>query len=102
MPYPDFDQLEFSFEGQAHPYFKAGSGPAVIVIHESPGLYPGVAAFGRRLVEAGYTVYMPSLVGTPGRDISVLYGVETLARACVIWWGGGRPPRAGRASADIP
>jgi len=48
----------------------AGAGPAVIVVHEMPGLHPGVVDFGRRLVHAGFTAYLPSLFGTPGRAYS--------------------------------
>ena len=46
--------------------YRAGSGPAVIVVHELPGLHPGVIAFGQRLVDAGYTVYLPALFGRAG------------------------------------
>ena len=40
--------------------------PGVIVIHEIPGITPAVAAFGQEVVDAGYTVVMPSLFGTDG------------------------------------
>ena len=46
--------------------YKRGSGPAVIVIHEMPGLHPLVVRFADRIVEAGMTVYMPVLFGDPG------------------------------------
>jgi len=55
----------------------------VIVIHEIPGLHPGVVAFGRRLIAAGMTVYMPSLFGDPGREVSGGYTLASIARACV-------------------
>jgi dienelactone hydrolase len=82
--YPDFQPLELTFDGETRTVFRRGTGPAVIVIHEAPGLYPAVAAFGRRVVDEGFTVYMPSLVGTPGRPMSVPYAVSTIARACVM------------------
>jgi dienelactone hydrolase len=50
--------------------YRAGVGPAVIVIHEIPGIHPGMLAFARRLLEAGYTVYLPSLFGRPGQPAS--------------------------------
>jgi len=81
--YPDFDQFEFDSNGLSRTVFKAGTGPAVVVMHEAPGLYPGVAEFGRKVVAAGFTVYMPSLIGTPGRELTVPYSIETLGRACV-------------------
>ncbi len=64
--------------------WRAGTGPAVIVIHEMPGLHPGVVAFARRLVEAGFTAYLPSLFGTPGRPFSRgAYMTRTLLSNCV-------------------
>ncbi len=81
--YPDYQQLEMMFDGVTRTVFKAGSGPAVIVMHEVPGLYPGVADFGRRVVKAGFTVYLPSLIGTPGKPMGLRYSASTLVRACI-------------------
>lgn len=78
-----FDRAEFVHDRISHHYYRAGAGPAVIVIHEIPGLHPGVAAFGRRLIAAGMTVYLPSLFGEPGREVSAGYLVGAMARACV-------------------
>lgn len=83
MPYSDFEELQLTFDGETRAVFKAGEGSAIIVIHEAPGLYPEVVQFGRRLIKAGFTVYMPSLIGEPGRDISFPYAVETIVKACV-------------------
>ena len=82
-PYPDLVREEVTYEGVTRTVFRGGAGPAVIVIHEVPGLYPEVVAFGRRLIEAGFTVYLPSLFGTPGKPFGSLYTIGALARACV-------------------
>ncbi len=82
-PYPDLAREDVTYEGVTRTVFRGGSGPAVIVIHEVPGLYPAVVAFGRRLIAAGFTVYLPSLLGTPGRQMGVAYSLGSLARACV-------------------
>ena len=82
-PYPDFERHELTFGGETREVFVAGAGPAVIVMHEVPGLYPGIAAFGRKVIAAGFTVYMPSLLGTPGKPLSTAYNAEGIARACV-------------------
>ncbi|OLB79294.1 MAG: dienelactone hydrolase [Actinobacteria bacterium 13_2_20CM_2_71_6] len=64
--------------------WRGGTGPAVIVIHEMPGLHPGVVDFARRLVEAGFTAYLPSLFGTPGRPFSYgLYMGRSTLQVCV-------------------
>ncbi|MEO8700395.1 MAG: dienelactone hydrolase family protein [Kofleriaceae bacterium] len=60
-----------------------GAGPAVIVMHEAPGLYPAVIDFGRIVAEAGFRVYMPSLIGTPGKPMSAPYALQTIVRACI-------------------
>lgn len=83
-PYPDFDRRELTLDGETRTVFVKGEGPAVVVMHEAPGLYPGVAHFGRRVVDQGFTVYMPSLVGTPGRPMGPGYSLSTLGRACVM------------------
>jgi len=82
-PYPDFELEERTYLGETRQVFRQGSGPAVIVMHEVPGLYPEVAEFGRRVAREGFTVYMPSLIGEPGRPYSVPYSLSSLARACV-------------------
>ncbi|HSJ99751.1 MAG TPA: dienelactone hydrolase family protein [Kofleriaceae bacterium] len=82
-PYPDLEREEVTYEGVTRTVFRGGEGPAVIVIHEVPGLYPEVVAFGRRLIDEGFTVYMPSLFGTPGKPFGALYTMGSLARACV-------------------
>ncbi|MGI8796579.1 MAG: dienelactone hydrolase family protein [Acidimicrobiia bacterium] len=78
-----FEESEFTHDGFTHRVFRAGSGPAVIVIHEAPGLHPDVIEFGRHVVDAGLTVFMPSLFGTPGKEFSMRYALRSLGRACV-------------------
>jgi len=68
---------------QARTVYCTGSGPAVIVMHEAPGLYPAVVEFGHLVAAEGFRVYMPSLIGTPFRPMSVGYSLQTIARACV-------------------
>jgi len=38
----------------------------VVLIHEVPGIHPGVLDLGRRLIGRGFTVYLPSMFGRPG------------------------------------
>ena len=67
---PGFDVITFSHGGRTHEVYLAGAGPAVIVVHEMPGLTPGVITFGQRLIDAGYRAYLPSLFGRPGAPFS--------------------------------
>jgi dienelactone hydrolase len=82
-PLAGFTRAEFSHGGTTRPVYSGGTGPAVIVIHEIPGLHPGVAAFARRVVERGFHVRMPSLFGTPGKAVSAGYVVRSLTSGCV-------------------
>jgi dienelactone hydrolase len=78
-----FTESSFAHDGVTRPVFSAGTGPAVIVIAEMPGLHPGVIDFGRRVVERGFHVRMPSLFGTPGRPVSTRYVLSSITSGCV-------------------
>jgi len=78
-----FELTTFTYDGKTRDVYRGGQGPGVIVIHEMPGLTPNVAAFGRRVRDAGFTVVMPSLFGTPGKPASTPYAVRQLAWGCV-------------------
>ncbi len=78
-----FETTTFEHGGRSHPVVTAGSGPAVVVVHEIPGLHPGVLDFARRLLAAGYRVYLPSLFGHPGAPLTTAATVRSIARICV-------------------
>jgi len=78
-----FDAFEHTHDGTTRRVFRGGVGPAVIVIHEVPGLHPEVIEFGRRVVDSGFTVYMPSLFGTPGKPFGWAYTTRVLPQVCV-------------------
>ncbi|HUC33173.1 MAG TPA: dienelactone hydrolase family protein [Ilumatobacteraceae bacterium] len=73
----------FKAAGLTRTVFRKGTGPGVIVVHEIPGITPKVAAFAEEVVDAGFTVVMPSLVGTPGRDMNNLYMASSMLRVCI-------------------
>jgi dienelactone hydrolase len=78
-----FDQVTFRHEGRTHQVYRAGRGPAVIVIHEIPGIHPGMITFAQQLLQAGYTVYLPSLFGRPGQPASTGAVLRSILRVCV-------------------
>ena len=78
-----WQRSEFTADGRTREVFRGGHGPGVIVIHEIPGITPKVVAFANDVVAAGFTVVMPSLVGRPGRPVSLLYGTSSMARICI-------------------
>jgi dienelactone hydrolase len=86
----DFRRDTFTFGGKERVILRAGSGPAVIVIAEMPGITPKVASFARRIAAIGCTAVMPHLFGEPGRDpfgrgrrAAVQYVLGSLVPACV-------------------
>jgi dienelactone hydrolase len=80
---PGFEKTHFAYGGKTHDVYRAGSGPAVVVIHEMPGLHPVVTEFGQRLVDQGYTVFMPSLFGRAGAPFAAGPMLRSLAQVCV-------------------
>jgi len=79
----DLDRYDATYDGITRTVFRGGKGPAIVVMHEVPNLHPGVIAFGRRVMAAGFTVHMPSLFGEPGAAVSVRTSARALLRACV-------------------
>jgi dienelactone hydrolase len=78
-----FEATTFEYGGRSHEVFSAGAGPAVVVVHEVPGIHPGVLDFARRLIAAGYRVYLPSLFGHPGAPASTGAILRSIGRTCV-------------------
>jgi dienelactone hydrolase len=64
--------------------YRRGSGPAIIVIHEMPGLHPLVIRFADRVAAAGMTVFLPSLFGVAGRPVSLGYALGTMVKTICI------------------
>jgi dienelactone hydrolase len=75
----DFDDGRWSRE-----VYRMGSGPAVIIIHEMPGLHPGVLAFARDVAAAGMTVFCPSLFGTPAKTATPAYAIGEILKAICV------------------
>lgn len=82
-PLEDFSRRLITLEGVGKAVYVAGSGPAVIVMAEMPGISPHVARFSRWVRDAGFTVYMPSLFGRDGALASAEEGAAIFRRACV-------------------
>jgi dienelactone hydrolase len=73
----------FTAGGVTRDVYRLGSGPAVIVVHEVPGITPNVAAFGRRVADIGCTAVLPSLFGTPGKAPTAPYGLRSMVQCCI-------------------
>ncbi len=82
-PLDDFSARQITLDGITKTVYVGGTGPAVIVMTEMPGISPHVARFARWVRDAGFTVYMPSLFGRDGAVPTAEDGIATFKRACV-------------------
>lgn len=79
-----YDEFHFDDGHYKRQVYRKGQGPAVIIIHEMPGLHPLVVRFSDHVVAAGMTSYLPVLFGTPGKDVSLGYALgEMLKGICI-------------------
>ncbi len=76
-------KTEFTAAGFTHDVYRKGTGPGVVIVHEIPGITPTVEQFANDVVAAGFTVLMPSLVGTPGKAPSGAYLASSSLKVCV-------------------
>lgn len=82
-PLDDFAPRELTFDDVAKLVHVAGTGPAVIVMAEMPGISPHVARFARWVRDAGFTVFMPSLFGRDGAVATAEDGIAVVRQACM-------------------
>ncbi len=89
----DFERTSFTHDGKERTVFRIGTGPAVIVMTEMPGISPKVAGFARKVAAIGCTAVVPHLFGVPGRDPNpdarggklgaARYGLSSIVPACI-------------------
>jgi hypothetical protein len=79
----DWTMSSFTAAGFTRDVYRRGTGPGVVVVHEIPGITPKVLEFAEEVVAAGFTVLMPSLVGTPGRAMSNGYMANSMLKVCI-------------------
>lgn len=80
---PGFITSRLTLADSARDVFRRGSGPAVVILSEVPGITPQVAEFARKVADHGFSVWMPQLFGVPMKPLSIPYAAETLARVCI-------------------
>jgi dienelactone hydrolase len=78
-----FTKERVTYLDKTRDVYRRGTGPAVIVMAEIPGITPAVASFARRVSDLGCTAVMPHLFGVPGAAPTVSGMVRSLAPACV-------------------
>lgn len=105
----NFERTSFAHDGKTRTIFRLGSGPAVIVIAEMPGITPKLAEFAERVAAIGCTAVMPHLFGDPGRDPlpsgrftprAAMYLMSSIVPTCIskdftVWATGKTSPVVG-------
>lgn len=74
---------EHTHAGRTHATYRKGTGPGVVVVSEIPGITPEVIAYAEEVVDAGFTVVMPHLFGTPGGAAGAGHVARTLGQICI-------------------
>ncbi|MGH9080986.1 MAG: dienelactone hydrolase family protein [Acidimicrobiales bacterium] len=78
-----FEAGSFTAEKTTRTVYRTGSGPAVIIVSELPGITPRVADFGRTVSATGLTAVLPHVFGRDGRAPSAGYVASSFTRACI-------------------
>ena len=68
-----YTSFRFTHDGDSKTVFRRGAGPGVVIIHEIPGITPPVERFANFVVDAGFTVFLPHLFGTPGKPVGLTF-----------------------------
>jgi dienelactone hydrolase len=82
-PLDDFTASDFAHAGKVRKVFRKGTGPAVIVMAELPGITPKVADFARRVADIGCTAVMPHLFGDSGAAPGASTYLKAIGPACI-------------------
>ena len=80
---PGYTAFSFSHGGTDRTVYRKGDGPAVVVMHEVPGISTEVLRFADKVADAGFTVFMPHLFGTLAKKTNPVDRMFQLARVCI-------------------
>ena len=84
MPFDDYTPHLLCFAGKEYTAYQSGTGPCVIVVHETPNAHPGIFEFADQIVESGFQVWVPSLFGVANKKASAKSAFGFLGKSC-IW-----------------
>jgi dienelactone hydrolase len=93
----DSERTTFTYAGKTRDVYRRGTGPAVIVIAEIPGITPKVVEFADEVVGIGCTAVLPHLFGTPGAEPTGALMARVVPPLCVsrefsVWVAGKTSP----------
>jgi dienelactone hydrolase len=65
-PLDGFETFEHAIDGMTHTVYTRGHGPAVLLMHELPGMVPQCVDLATAIANRGFTVFMPLMFGDAG------------------------------------
>jgi dienelactone hydrolase len=72
MPLPGYSEFTFQDGDINHTVFRSRTnGPGLLIMHELPGMTPQCIDLATRVVDAGFTVFLPLLFGEPNDSATV-------------------------------
>jgi dienelactone hydrolase len=80
----DFTKYEFAGNSStSRCVYRKGKGPAIILLHELPGMTQECVDLARRITDSGFTVYVPLLFGRPDQENSPIKTLGYVAQLCI-------------------
>jgi hypothetical protein len=76
----DFSEFKFTYEDETRPVYVQGNGPAVVLLHELPGMIPQCVDLARSIAREGFTVFLPLLFGQPNQPFDLPPTVGEIAQ----------------------
>jgi dienelactone hydrolase len=67
----NYQKMQFDASGICHEVYFNGSGPPVVLMHEIPGMTVGCLRVSQRIIDAGFSVYLPLFFGKPERSRTI-------------------------------
>jgi dienelactone hydrolase len=77
---PGFTEYQFKSHSIVHRVFRKGAGPAVLVMHELPGMVPEFIRLAEVIADNGFSVHLPLFFGEPGNYAPVRFAVGMCIR----------------------
>jgi dienelactone hydrolase len=72
-PLPGFASFRFAGSRvEERCVYQTGKGPAVLIMHELPGMNAPCIGLAEEIAAAGFTAYLPLLFGRPGQNLGML------------------------------
>jgi dienelactone hydrolase len=88
---PGFDAFDFEASEIRHTVYRKGQGPAVLLMHELPGMVPSCITLAEAIAAHGFSVFMPLMFGAPGDNAPLRFTLRLcISREFRMFANGGK------------